>query len=360
MVARGADYRVRWAEQQLRSTLSLTDLAESTVSSDEDSFDSLMNDPQLSGRHSQGDDNSSEGDRSSEMAPELASGRVSAGAGGPTSTRRHAHARSTPALEEAAAAVGAHHRRRAHSLTDLRDAFLYRSASRISNAALGVPMCFFESTRLAYRHHRRRSRQRSTAAIWNNNSDIFFLEQQQQQQQHFRKKNSAHRFDLITSSRTSSRYSTQSCEWSVTALTIPEDVQSLMRAIEVSDQQVARACHEKMRLLDEYRELQLRYQSESTTASASTTSSARNSRPSSTAAPPADLNAGPTGVPLSLLSLVEARASATEKLVSSLRPLLANRQTEDDETGDGSIALKQSQVLEVMLALNSQISKLLV
>ena len=341
MVARGAEYRVRWSEQQVRPSLSLTDLVESAASSDEDSFDSLIDDPLMSSRYSQGDDNSSEGDRNSEMAADLPSGRTS-GCGDSTSAKRHAYTRSTPALEEAAAAAHTgHHRLRVQSLTDLRGAFLYRSASPHTNAAAGGAAFPSESTRLVYKqHHRKRSQQRTaTASNWITSETA---QSAYSELQHFRKKSSTHRFDhRISTSRSSTRYSTQSNEWSVTAFTIPEDVPALLCAIEASDQQISRACHDKMRLLDEYRELHLRYQIESKQGAA------------------ADSSATPTGVPSRLQSLVNARTSATEKLVTNLRPLIATRQ-KDGETGDATIELTQSQVLDVMLALNSQVAKLLV
>ena len=341
MVARGAEYRVRWCEQQVRPSHSLSDLVESAASSDEDSFDSLIDDPLMSSRHSQGDDNSSEGDRNSETAADVLSGRTSC-CGDSTNAKRHAYTRSTPALEEAAVAAAAHtahHRLRVHSLTDLRGAFLYPtcSASPNTNAAVGGAVFPSESTRLVYRqHHRKRSQQRTQPAATNWSSSET-AQSAYSEQQHFRKKSSTQRFDYRISSSRSSRYN----EWSVTAFTIPEDVPALLRAIDASDQQIARACHDKMRLLDEYRELHLRYQMESKQGAA------------------ADSSATPTGVPSSLQSPVNAHTSATEKLVTNLRPLIANRQKEG-ETGDATIELTQSQVLDVMLALNSQVAKLLV
>lgn len=350
MVARGADYRVRWSEQ-LRQSHSLMDLAESALSCDEDSFDSLI-DEQIS--RSQGIDNSSEGDRSSEAAELTASG-------GNPKRSPHAHARSTPALEQLTGKRGA---RRVQSLTDLhivvdRLAFTARGtrhSATVNAADVRKRSLALDSTHpLLLSNGRRRSRQHSIYSWHQRSEPIHFSVDRQ----HFRKKSST-----ATKTRldawSSSRYSAQSEGCTSPALAIPDDLPALLRAVEERDRQIASACHEKARLLEEYRKLQLRSHlreqpsepaRDSVFSNSSGEHSANTTPVSSNAAA-----AAATGA-----QAAELRVSVNEELVSNVISFLASRrQPTEAAAGDRTEELSVSQVLELILALNAQLNKLLV
>lgn len=353
MVARGADYRVRWSEQ-LRQSHSLTDLAESALSCDEDSFDSLI-DEQIS--RSQGIDNSSEGDRSSEAAELTASG-------GNPKRSPHAHARSTPALEQLTGKRGA---RRVQSLTDLHivvdRAFTARGtrhSATVNAADVRKRSLALDSTHpLLLSNCRRRSRQHSIYS-WHQRSELIHFSTDRQ---HFRKKSST-----ATKTRldawSSSRYSAQSEGCTSPALAIPDDLPTLLRAVEERDRQIASACHEKARLLEEYRKLQLRSHmreqpSEPARDSVFSNSSGEqsaNTTPVSSNTPAVATAAAATGA-----QAAELRVSVNEELVSNVISFLASRrQPTEAAAGDRTEELSVSQVLELILALNAQLNKLLV
>ena len=337
MVARGADYRVRWCEQ-LRPTHSLTDLEESALSCDEDdSYDSLTIDEQRS--HSQGVDNSSEGDRSSEAADPIA-----AAAGGRKQRSSYAHAHSIPELEELTGKRGS---RRVLSLTDLRhSASVFVSADRSSrqsaNAPLGVGVgrasdamsaAADSTTHAVLRHHRRHSRQQS-AQNWQHIESVRYSAYSQR----FRKKNSIARSEAFAFGFGSSRHSTQSegCA-SPAVFTIPDDVPSLLRAIEERDRQIASACHEKARLLEEYYKLLSRSHSCERARDSVRCSSVEQSASSAT-------------------HFSQSQSQEAEMQVRVNLELLKNIIS----AGDGAGKLSELQRIDILLALNNQFSNLLV
>ena len=330
MVARGADYRVRWCE--LRPTHSLTDLEESALSCDEDSYDSLTIDEQRS--HSQGVDNSSEGDRSSEAADPTAA------AAGAKPRRSYAHAHSIPTLEEIAGKRGA---RRVLSLTDLRHS-VDGSSGQSANAPVGVgrvsdamTAAADSTTHAVLRHHRRHSRQQS-AQYWQHIESVHYSAYSQR----FRKKT------VRSAAFGPSRHSTQSEGCASSAVfTIPDDVPSLLRAIEERDRQIASACHEKARLLEEYHKLRSRSQSsERAHHSVLSYSSVEHSASSA------------THLSQSQSQDAEVQVTVNDELLKNVISFLANRREAAD--GDGAGKLSELQLVDVLLTLNNQFSNLLV
>lgn len=345
MVARGADYRVRWSEQQLlRPSRSLADLEESALSGDEGSYDSLI-DAQRG--HSQGVDNSSEGDRSSEAAEQNAV----AGAGG-KARRPRVHARSTPALEELLSAKRGG--RRVHSLTDL-ELIAGRSSRQSVSSAVGqtsdAASTTFDLTHAVLRHRRWHSRQHS-AHSWQIRDP---LQHYSPAQLHFRKKSSsaaATRFEAFVASR----HSTQNEGCTSPPFVIPDDTLSLLRAIEERDRQIASACHEKTRLVEKYLKLQQRPHSQ-------TSERTRDSLFSQSIAS-GEQSASAKPLSPDIASSVSQSQAATELQVSLIKELIANvtslKARPEAAAADGTEKLSETQVLNIILALNAQLSKLLV
>lgn len=343
MGARGTNYRLRELRRELRlRSFSLTDLVEMPLSEEEENDEELFGslDSALEQRRQSQGANSSEGDRHDSECPDSCGRRQS-----------EEHTRSTTALEKAGRGRRGRSRRLFRSLIDMSRA---SNAEHMSGlfALRGAGELLFDTTRAILRTHRRRSRQAILREL---------LESPEPGLQKPRK-------SVGQGVRgAGADYRTAQFGWRArgeSPFIVPDDVVSLVREIEERDQSIAHECRQRSRLLDEYREHQQRYQSELEELKSLKSAETREPPVSTSNQNPA--NPKESGNQISenskegdLRRQLHRSIHAHEELISSIAIFLAKRE-QQPAIVDGGVELSSTQVLDIILALNSQLGNLLV
>ena len=329
MVARGTSFRLRQLQREMRlRSFSLTDLVELPSSGEEeeneDDLFGLLDSALEQRRESQGA-NSSEGDRSSEVADSVR-------------TRS-----STTALERAGRGRRCRPKRRFRSLIDLSRTSITTEQIPCLLALRGAGDLLFETTKAILRTHRKRSRQAILHEL---------LEAQEPRSSKDRKSSVL----LLRGAGDS----TVHFGWRPRAespFIVPDDVVSLIREIEERYQNIARECRERARLLDEYRDQQQRYQCEQLQEFGGQQSFATSFSSAASSSTQVSINVERNEGDLRQQFRRSIRAH--EELIASIALFLAKREQQPSIV-DGGVELSSSQVLGIILALNSQLGNLLV